>query len=328
MNEIEILFNSSKIKYSILTAYFETNIPHGDKINYFFIDLEVILAKYLYLIDFYSETRPDITEQMTDTFILEFLNLISHYKKFCHEKINSSAFFYIGIPSKKYKSYKDLNNMISKLSKLAMVIPKIYIYDYEDDNHNFWIKYNVVKNICLFKQNSKTVPVIFDLGKNRKTELFYILTKNYHMFTYEGIKADLYSFNNFKHDYLSNIEEIYISSILSLLPVYEILNDLKINKQVRIDDVMMKFIKKYPTENFNTIETQLLVLKLFTSSKKLESKLIKLTNHMNSYVFSNMAKIIMENWRHSIKDNSIYNINETLNLPEGKRINIEVLMKY
>ena len=98
MNEIEILFNSSKIKYSILTAYFETNIPHGDKINYFFIDLEVILAKYLYLIDFYSETRPDITEQMTDTFILEFLNIIYHYKKYCHEKINYSTIFYIVIP--------------------------------------------------------------------------------------------------------------------------------------------------------------------------------------------------------------------------------------
>ena len=132
----------------------------------------------------------------------------------------------------------------------------------------------------------------------------------------------------FKQEYLSNIEDIYINSIISLLPVYEILNYIKINKQVRIDDVILKFIKKYPDENFNTIETQLLVLKLFTSSKKLESKLIKLNSNMNSYVFSNMAKIVMENWKHVIKDNSIYNINETLNLPYNKRINIETLMKY
>ena len=41
-----------------------------------------------------------------------------------------------------------------------------------------------------------------------------------------------------------------------------------------------------------------------------------------------MAKIVMENWRHVIKDNSIYNINETMNIPKDKRINIEILMKY
>jgi hypothetical protein len=328
MNNIEIFFNGNKMKYVELAGYFENNIRYTNKIAYFFIDLDLILTKYLAMIDFFSETKEEITEQMTDVFILEFLNMISHYKKFFYEKSHSQSFFYIGIPNIKYKNYKDLISMIDKISKITNIIPKIYIYHYEDDNHNFWLKYNLIKNICLFKQNSKDVPIIFDFGKLRNFELFYKLTKNYHMFRFDNYKLYLYNFNMFKQEYLSNIEDIYINSIISLLPVYEILNYIKINKQVRIDDVILKFIKKYPDENFNTIETQLLVLKLFTSSKKLESKLIKLNSNMNSYVFSNMAKIVMENWKHVIKDNSIYNINETLNLPCNKRINIETLMKY
>ena len=328
MNNIDAFFNSNKMKYDALLGYFQTNIQYENKINYVFIDLDLILSKYLNIIDFFSETRPEITDQMIDIFIVDFLNLISHYKRFFYEKTNSTSFFYICIPNKKYKRFKDIENMITKLSNLFNVIPKIYIYFYDDDKHNFWLKYNIIKNICLFKQNSKYVPIIFDMGKQNNSELFYILTKNYHLFKYDNYKIYLYNFNDFKEDYLYNIEDIYINSIVSLLPVYEILNYININKQVRIDDVMLKFIKKYPKENFNSIETQLLALKLFTSSKKLEKKLIQLNNNLNSYIFSNMAKIVMENWRHVIKDNSIYNINETMNIPKDKRINIEILMKY
>ena len=41
-----------------------------------------------------------------------------------------------------------------------------------------------------------------------------------------------------------------------------------------------------------------------------------------------MIEVTMRNWSHIIKDNSIYKVNEILNLPKNKRINIELLMNY
>ena len=325
MNNISIMFNMNKIKYDILNMYFEENVKKTNIINYFFIDLDFILAKYMYASECSIE---DFNEEASDLFILEILNLISHYKRFFCEKINSNGFFYIGIPVKKYKKYKILNDMIVKLNKLLTVIPKIYVYYYEDDHYNYWLKYNLIKNICFYKQGSNITPIIFDLGKIYRSELFYILTKNYHIFRYEGNKPYLYSFNDFKKEYLSDIEDIYLNSIISLLPVYETLSFFNINKKVRIDDIMLKFIKKHPRENFNSSETQQLLLKTFSSSKKLEKKLNSILHNMNSYVYSNMSKTVMENWKHVIKDNSIYRINEALKIPDDKRVNIEILMKY
>lgn len=325
MNNISILFNCNKIKYDLLRAYYDTNITNKKTLNYFFIDFDFILLKYMYFSECYSD---EFNDEVADIFILELFNLIAHYKRFFCEKINSNVFFYIGIPVHKYKKNKCIDSMISKFIKLATVIPKIYIYYYEDDNYNYWLKYNLIKNICLFKQGSDTTPVIFDLGKIWRSELYYILTRNYNLFKYDNNKPYLYSFNDFRQEYLSNIEDIYLNNIVSLLPVYEALSTLNINKKVRIDDIMMKFIKKHPRENFNMIETQILLLKTFSSSKKLEKKLTSINHNMNSYIYSNMSRTVMENWKHVIKDNSIYKINEALNIPSDKRINIEILMKY
>ena len=325
MNNISILFNSNKIKYDTLTMYFNENVNKTSILNYFFIDFDFILLKYMYVTECYDN---DFTEEAADLFILEILNLISHYKRFFYEKMNSNGFFYIGIPVNKYKKHEIINNMITKFIKLATVIPKIYIYYYENDNYNYWLKYNLVKNICLYKQGSNITPIIFDLGKIYKSELFYILTRNYHMFKYDGNKPYLYSFNDFKREYLTDIEEIYLNNIVSLLPIYETLSSFNINKKVRIDDIIMKFIKKHPRENFNSFETQLLLLKTFSSAKKLEKKLNSIHHNMNSYIYSNMSRTVMENWKHIIKDSSIYRINEILNIPDDKRVNIEILMKY
>ena len=62
--------------------------------------------------------------------------------------------------------------------------------------------------------------------------------------------------------------------------------------------------------------------------KKLENQLVHLHGDLNNIVYSTIMKVVMQNWKYTVKDNNIYNINEILHLPINKRINIEVLMKY
>jgi hypothetical protein len=218
--------------------------------------------------------------------------------------------------------------MIKQIIKIITAIPRINIYYYDNEDYNFFLKYNLVRTIVLSKRNTGKTPIFMDMGRNNKTELFYKLTKNYNLFRYDQYKIFLYGFENFKADYLYNIEEIYLNSVITLLPVYEILNEIKINKKVRIDDIILKFIKSHINEDFNNIKTQVLVLKMFTKMKKLENKLIKLNQDLNSIVYSQIMKVVMQTWKNTIKDNNIYDINEILKVPKEKRINIETLMKY
>ena len=46
--------------------------------------------------------------------------------------------------------------------------------------------------------------------------------------------------------------------------------------------------------------------------KKIENKLKKLEGDLNSIIYKNMIEVTMRNWRHVIKDNSIYKVNEIL----------------
>ena len=91
-------------------------------------------------------------------------------------------------------------------------------------------------------------------------------------------------------------------------------------------DIILKFIKTHINEDFNNPETHLLVLKLFTSMKKVENRLKRLESNLNSPKYNTMIEIIMNNWKHVIKDKNILNINEIFKIPSDKRISIEILV--
>lgn len=327
MNNIELLFNTHKMKYTNLNNSFNFT-GDTEKIFYFFLDFDYLMGKYLYTIGYFNTKNAKITDEMTTEFLVEFLNLIAHYKQYFYKYQDGKAFVYVGINNKHYKQNKEIEKMIKQIIKIVTVIPSIYIYYYDNDDYNFFLKYNVIRTILLSKQTSNRTPIFLDLSKVNKNELFYKLTKNYNLFKFDQYNICLYRYEDFKNDYLYNVEDIYINSVITLLPVYEILNELKINKNVRIDDIILKFIKTHIKEDFNNIKTQVLVLKKFTKMKKLEHKLIKLNSDLNSIVYSQIMKVVMQTWRNTIKDNSIYNINEMLKIPKNKRINIESIMKY
>ena len=327
MENIGMLFNSHKMKYVYLDEWF-SNTDKKEKIFYLFIDFEYILSKYLHTIGYHDVKDMEITDEAVNEFIMELLNLIAHYKKYFYNHMDAMSFCYIGVNNKRHNKDNTLNDMISRIVKIITLIPRIYVYYYDNNEYNFFLKYNLIRTIIVSKQNTGKVPYFVDLGRHNMNELYYKLTKNYYLFRYDQYKIYLYGFEDFRNEFLYNIEEIYINSIISLLPVYEILNEIKINKKVRIDDILLKFIKNHMNEDFNKIEIQLLALKMFTKMHKLESKLIKLNNDLNNMVYSSIMKVVMQNWKYTVKDNSIFNINEILHMPKEKRINIETLMKY
>ena len=54
--------------------------------------------------------------------------------------------------------------------------------------------------------------------------------------------------------------KMYINNILNLMSVYVILDEIKINKKVRLNDIMLKYIKENKDKDFNSISTKLLIL--------------------------------------------------------------------
>lgn len=328
MNAVSMMFNSHKVKYGLMKEELDVCIKTpNEKIFYFFIDFNYILRKYLHFIEFNENPDMEISDEMSKEFLVEFLNLIAHYKNFFYKHYDSTSFFYIGINANKKKN-ESLNKMIHKFTKLTTLIPRIYIYYYDNDDYNLYLKYNLVRTIVASKRNTNKIPIIVDMCKNYMCELFYKITTNYFLFRYDQYKIYMYSFEDFREEYMKDVDDVYINSVISLLPVYEILNEIKINRKVRIDDIILKFIKNHIEEDFNRPETQLLVLKLFTKMKKLESKLNKLISDLNSNTYKSIMQVVMKNWKNTIKDSRIYNINELLNTDENNRINIEVLMKY
>lgn len=330
MNNSSILFNTHKMKYASMNGFFQNTLDTNikEKIFYYFIDLDYILSKYLYTIGYFDIKDMKIDDDITNDFIIELLNLISHYKQYFYTQQDGISFIYIGINNYHYKKDKQIEKLIKRLIKIVTMIPKIYIYYYDNEDYNFFLKYNLIRTIVISKTNTGKTPIFLDLSKTNKNELFYKLTKNYNLFKFDQYRIFLYGYQNFKEEYLRNVDDIYINSIISLLPIYEVLNDIKINKKVRIDDIMLKYIKTHFKEDFNDIKTQLLILKMFTKMKKLESKLIKLNQDLNSIVYTRIMQTVMQTWRSIVKDNNIYNINEILHVDRNKRINIESLMKY
>ena len=118
----------------------------------------------------------------------------------------------------------------------------------------------------------------------------------------------------------------YYNSIISLLTVYLALSTLKISNNFKMNNIIMKYIKDHPKDDYNSIETKLLIIKMFSRSNTLRKRLIYLEKQLNSPAYGIMIEIIMKNWKHVIKDKNILRINELLNIPTNKRINIELLM--
>lgn len=326
MNEmVPKLFNNHKIKYSILdrkVLYDRTK----QRTVYFVIDLEYILTKYLYMIGYMDIKDMKISEDEQNQFIAEFLNLIAHYKNYFFKYMDSLSFFYIAINNKRYKNDKQISYMIKKLISIIILIPRINVYYYEKGEQNFYLKYNLIRTILITRKSSETEQLFFNIGKCNMCELFYRLTKNFYTFNFDS-EEKIYGFHDFWVEHLNDIEPIYLSPIISLLSVYEVLDDLKISKQVRIDDVILKYVKNHMEEDFNAIETKLLVLQLFTNMKKIQNKLTKLENNLSSIVYTTMMQTTMENWKRCVKDKAIYKVNEMLKIPHDKRINIETLMR-
>ena len=328
MNTVSMMFNSHKVKYGLMKEELDLCIQTpNEKIFYFFIDFNYILRKYLHFIEFHETPDMEISEDMGKEFLAEFLNLIAHYKNFFYKHYDSISFFYIGINANKKKN-ESLNNFIKKIIKIITLIPRIYIYYYDNDDYNLYLKYNLIRTIVSSKRGTNKVPVIMDMGKNYMCELYYRITTNYFIFRYDQYKIYIYSFEDFRQEFMKDVDDMYINSVISLLPVYEILNEIKINRKVRIDDIILKFIKTHMNEDFNKPETQLLVLKLFTKMKKLESKLYRLISDLNSNTYKTIMQVVMSNWKNTVKDSRIYNINELMDIPEENRISIETLMKY
>lgn len=328
MNNISVskLFNAHKVKYEILNNSIDYD-KSKKRTVYFIIDLEYILTKYLYNIGYIDTKDMKISEKEQNKFITEILNLICHYKNYFFKYMDALSFFYIAINNKRYKNDKQISDMIKYIISIVTMIPRINVYYYEKGEQNFYLKFNLVRTILITRKSSTSEQLFFNLGRCDMCELFYRLTKNFYIFNFEADSNNkLYGFNSFYSEHLYDVEPIYLNAVISLLSVYEVLDDLQISKQVRIDDVILKYIKSHVNEDFNAIETKILVLKLFTNMKRVQNKLVKLESNLNSPIYQTMIQTIMANWKHVIKDRSVYQINEMLKVPHEKRINIELLM--
>lgn len=323
--DISTLFNTHKMKYDSMTQYFNFD-PTSKKTIYFFINFDYIMKKYLYAIDYHSDKDFIITEEMANEFLIEFLNLISHYKSYFYNKCDCLSFFYIEINNKQYKPNKSLDQMVKRISKIITMIPRIYIIYHDKPEQMFFIKYNLIKKIKIAKTDTNEKLIFLDMGKNINTELYYQISKDYHIFRFEHYKIFLYGFLSFKEENLKGLEDIYINSVIALLDVYNILDRIKIPKKVRVNDVILKYIKSHLSEDFNRYETKMLVLKLFSGLKGLEQELKRIHQGLHNPLYGIMVETIMKNWKHTIRDNSILRINELLNIPNNKRINIETLI--
>ena len=61
---VSMMFNIHKMKYVDMNEYFKFNNDEKKTI-YFNIDLDYLMGKYLYTIDFYNTKDMEITEEMT-----------------------------------------------------------------------------------------------------------------------------------------------------------------------------------------------------------------------------------------------------------------------
>lgn len=325
-SDIDVVFNSHKIKYSKLDEILNFE-PNKKKNSYIFIDFELLMKKFLYNIDFYNNKDMEITDDITIQFMTGILNLIAHYKNYFYNKHDTMSFYYIFINNKKYKNNAQLNKLVQNINKIIIMIPRVYTIYYEKDDQLFYLRYNLMNKINIYKSKLVNEQCFYiNIGNDNKFELMYRINKNFYQLIFEEFKPILYDFNRFKIEKLNNIDDIYINNILALMPVYVILDDIKIVDKVKIDDVIMKYIKTHISDDFNDPNIHLLILKMFSHYKRLETRLKKLENDLNSIKYNTIIEVIMNNWKHIVKDKGIMKINELYKIPADKRIMIEILV--
>ena len=79
--KIEILFNSHKLKYREFSVI---ELEKGKKpLVYFNIDFGYLFNKYLHIINFTEDMT--LSDEDINEFVLEFLNLIAHYKQYFYK---------------------------------------------------------------------------------------------------------------------------------------------------------------------------------------------------------------------------------------------------
>ena len=325
--DTKILFNTHKMKYEAMNQYFNFDIKE-EKVFYCCMDMDWLMSKFLYAIDYYNTKDAKLTPEISNDFLSGLLNIIAHYKNYFYNHCDSISFFYLFINKKRYERDPELNNLMKNITKLITIIPRIYICYYENDDQGFFLKYNLVKHILLSKRGSGKRPIFFDFSKCDKNELFYSITKDIYTFRFDNYKIYPYGFNDFYNDFMPKVEIQYLNNILKLMSVFYVLDEIKINKKIRIDDVIYKYVKSHNNDDFTDIKTKIHVIRMFTKIRSLVKKIKSLEYNLNNPMYSHMIQIIMENWKRTIKDNSIYNINEILHIEQDKRINIETLMKY
>lgn len=323
-NNIEILFNSHKIKYTKLSEYDIFKQDGSEKHAYFFIELSFLLDKFLYTIG-YNETQ-EITDEHTNYFLIEFLNLISHYKNFLYNKCDILNFFYIMVDAEKYKNDNKINKLIDFITKIIITIPRINFIYYKDINEKIYLKYNLMYIIKKHNMSNNIKNIFIDMCKIKNNELYYKLSKEYYIFKKDKYETYLYSFNDFKNEHLGEIDDLYIDKVISLITLYETLEKMGINNSFIYNNLIIKYIEEHEDENYNDLRTKLYILKLITNSKKYEKDLIHREQMLTNKIYKEMIIIIMRNWKKNIHDKSILNINEMLNVPKNKRINIELLL--
>lgn len=324
--DIDIVFNSHKIRYTNLdkTLNFDAK---KHKNAYIFISFEMLMRKFLYTIDYYNNKDMKIDNDTINQFMVNILNLIAHYKNYFYNRHDTISFYYIFINNKKYKNNKNLNKLVKTINKIILMIPRVYTIYYENDRQMFFLKYNLMNKINLVKGNNKNEQCFYiNISSEDKTELMFRINKNFYQLNFEGYRPYLYGFDDFRKHKLRDIDDIYINSILALMPVYVVLDDIKISDKVKIDDIILKYIKTHPNDNYNDMKIHLLIMKMFTQLRKLYNKLQKLEYDLNSAKYNTIIEVIMNNWKHIIKDKNITNINEIYKIPPDKRIMIEILI--
>ena len=325
---IEIMFNKHKIRYIKLNELMSFT-ENKQKYSYFFIDFDYFINQFLHIIDYYNTKDIEISEELTIQFLTGFLNLIAHYKNYFYNKCDCISFYYIFINNKRYKSNKQLNKMVEKINKILLMIPRIYTIYYENSKQKFFIKYNLMNKINKLRESKKEESKYFNIGKSDNFQLYFRINKNFYQFLNDdNYGMTLYGFNLFRNEHFDEINEIYYNPILALFPVYIVLEELKICHSVRINDVLLKFVKDHINYDFNDPKIHILALKMFTSMKRIENKLKNLENDLNSVKYNFIVEVIMKNWKHVVKDRGIMNINEMFKeyIPIDKRINIEILI--
>lgn len=324
--KIDVIFNSHKIRYINLDNCLKFK-EDAKKNAYIFIDFDYLIKKFLYCIDYYNNKGMIIDKDITNQFLVGFLNMIAHYKNYFYNKHDTMSFYYIFINNKKYKNYRQIDNLIQTINKIILMIPRVYTIYYEKDDQLFYLRYNLMNKINIVKSSNKENQCFYiNIGYDNKSEIMYRINKNFYQIVFEEFKANLYGFDRFRNEKLKDIDDIYINAILALIPVYVILDEIKIVDKVRIDDVIMRYIKTHPNANYSDPTTHLLILKMFSHLKRLETKLRKLETDLNSAKYNTIIEAIMNNWKHIVKDKSIMNINELYKIPADKRISIEILV--